>query len=361
MTRGRIGTRGHWVAGTSAALAVAGLLRVDGALLAVSAAGLLLLGVAWVLGRANVSQLAARLEGPRAVVAESPARARLTLSNRRRWLDGFRLGISISGPGRMALEMAVPWVPAGSQAGGGLAFQAPDRGLAEALSVEARSDFPWGLFEFRSEWRLEQEMIVLPRPIRPPARAWGWERGGETPARSWLEEPGDRRGLRGYMAGDRVKTIRWPASVRSAARGGGLMVAEPDPPGGRDEEVWLVFHSCGDGGLIRPARFERAVSLLWGETERLVGMGRTVVWLADFLEWVPQRMARRSDLAEAGEILARARRASGTQKHEVLGRLAETRGPIRVFSDQAAAHWQAWLSDPESAVDVVRFEKGGLR
>lgn len=361
MTRGRIGTRGNWVAGASLALAAGGLAWVDGALLALALVGLLLLAVTWVVGRWNVARVEVDFQGPRAVVAGQPARARVEVRDGRRWLDGFGLEVAMEGPGGMSMALAVPWLPTGSVATGELAFSAPGRGAADELRVAVRSDFPWGMFDFERRWEIGREILVLPRSIRPAPLLEGWADAGETRERPRWGDGGEWRGMRDYRPGDRVRTVRWPASVKSLARGGGLLVAEPDPPGGRIDEAWLVFHSAGEGSLIRPDRFERAISLFRGETERLVAAGRTVVWMADFLEWMPFRIDGRRDLAAAGEVLARAKRAMGTQRHEVIGRLAEAGGVVRVFSDEPAERWRGWLAQPERAVDGVRDEKGGRR
>ena len=361
-----MGTRGSWVAGASLALAVAGVVRVDGVLLSLALVGVLLLGVSWLLGRANLSLLEMNYDGPRAVTAESAARARIGVRNGRSWLDGFRLEMRVEGPSGMTAAAAVPWVPAGGKSEGEVVLELPGRGAA-GLTTMLESDYPWGLFHFASRREIPREVIVLPRVIPPLPESYGRAELGElaVPRSVTRESPGDWRGLRGYLPGDRAKSVSWPASVRSVARGGGLLVIEPEPPSDQLREVTLLFHSHGGGGLIRPDRFERALSLLRGETLRLVGLGLPVVWVADFLEWVPVRIEGRKDLAKAGELLARARRSAGTQRHEVAGRLADTKGAVRVFSDQPMGEWRdlVGMRDGVGAVDVTDYEgrKGGRR
>ncbi len=62
---GRFETRGSVMLVAALAVSAAGLVRVDGVLLALGTAALVLLALAWILGRRNLAGLACGVAGPR--------------------------------------------------------------------------------------------------------------------------------------------------------------------------------------------------------------------------------------------------------------------------------------------------------
>ncbi|WP_396261439.1 DUF58 domain-containing protein [Haloferula sp. A504] len=355
--------RGSVVVGASFSLAAAGLILVDGVLIAIGLAGAILVGLAKLLGWWNLRRLETTVEAPGVAQAGDEVRLGVVARNRRRLVDAFRVRISVKGAGNFEAEALLPWIAAGSSASGEVRVELPARGVSEALEVELTSEFPWGLFRQSRNFRIGHRMRVLPRPVVPVEMLAGSGSlgSGERRRPGAREAVGELRGLRDYRAGDRVKTVAWAASVKSAAQGGALMVRELDPPGFRPQRVILLFHSYGaDRALIRPDRFERALSLGWGAVRRLRMRRVPVTWLADFEEWVPREVVGRDSLSQLGDALCRARRAPGTEAHEVEARLDELDGEVVVISDMPPAAWEGLVAGRRGVrvVDVSDYERG---
>lgn len=359
----QIRNRGSVVVGASLALAAAGLLLVDGALIAIGLAGLILLSLARIAGWWNLRRLEAVVEAPNVAQAGERVRLALAVRNRRSFIDAFRLSATVSGAGGFEAAAELPWVAAGSQADGEVRVELPGRGTSRVLDLRLASDFPWGLFHRESHRRIEHSMRVLPRPVVPVEMLAGTGAigSGERQRPGAREAVGELRGLRDHRAGDRVRSVAWAPSVKSAAQGGSLLVRELDPPGLRPRRTVLLFHSYGsDRALIRPDRFERALSLAWGAVRRLRGRRVPVTWMADFEEWVPREIVGRESLGELGEALAWATRAPGTEAHEVEARLEELDGEVVVVSDMPPSSWSSLVEGREQSwvVDVTAYESG---
>ena len=363
MRKRRIETRGSVLLGGAVALAAAGLLRVDGVLMALGGAAAILLLLSLLLGWMNLRKLQIGIEMPKVVQAGIPARVRLTVGNGRRVLDAFGLGLEIKAPGGLREECLVPWVPAGSGADAELRVVFPERGHGEVIDAILSSRFPLGLFRFSTKQAVEHPLLVLPHPLVPKELvAIGSALEAEPRREAAVSEAiGEPRGLREYRAGDPAKVIAWPASLRSRARGGGMMVRELDPPGFHPQKAVILFHSFAtDGALIRPDRFERAISLVWGAMRHFQASGVPTVLLADFEEWVPRRVVTRQQLGKAGEMLARSMRARGTEEHELLGRLhdLDRDDALVVISDMPAVHWRDYIGKRSRLVliDIASYE-----
>lgn len=366
MARSGMETRGMVVLAAAVALAGAGVLRVDGVLLALAGVALGLLVLAWALGRANLVGLEVEFDGPKLAVAGERVRLRVRVRNRRRLLDACGLRVVVEGPGGLRYESGMGWVPAGGWAEEDGAVVIPARGKGGEMRYQVVADFPWGWVRTVTEGRIEWPLTVLPRVRVPRERSAGGVGHAVEAGQALVEvEAGlEWRGLRDFRSGDRMRSVFWPASARAVARGGGLLVREVDPPVEQAREVTLVFHSAGGGGgMIRPDRFERALELFWGETQRWVARGVPVRWVADFDEWVPRELRTVREAGEGGAHLAGVKRAAGTERHELLGRLAESGGLVRIFSDMPAASWSRGLERRLRAgvVDVAEFEGGGRR
>ena len=142
------------------------------------------------------------------------------------------------------------------------------------------------------------------------------------------------------------------------------MVREFDPPGTHPRRLLVLFHSHGaDGALIRPDRFERAISLLWGALSWIQSRGLEVEWMADFDEWIPHRIDDRRDLGRTGIQLAGVRRARGTERHELLARLDEIpeETMVVIVSDMPARGWvdEIGPASRRIVVDVAKYEARG--
>ncbi len=351
------------VIGASLALAAAGLLLVDGALMAIGLAGAVLLALARISGWWNLRRLEAAVEAPNVAQAGDTVRLSMAVRNRRQFIDAFRLRVTVGGAGGFEAKAVLPWIAAQSEAAGEVRIELPGRGVSDVLNLTLASDFPWGLFQQQRVFGISHPMRVLPKPVVPVemlagAGALG---SGERRRPGAREAVGELRGLRDYRAGDRVKTVAWAPSLKSAAQGGSLLVRELDPPGFRPQRVVLLFHSYGsDRALIRPDRFERALSLAWGAVRRLRARRVPVTWMADFEEWMPREIAGRDSLGDLGDALARAVRAPGTEAHEVEARLEELDGEVVVVSDMPPASWRGLVEgrDGIRMVDVTAYERG---
>lgn len=363
MPKGRIETRGSVMLGAAVALAAAGLLRVDGVLMALGAAAAILLFLSWVLGRLNLRRLDIEIEMPKVVQAGHPVRIGVSVVNHRKILDAFGMGLEIKTAGGLHAGCQLPWVAAGSGADVELREVLPHRGDAEEASGVVHSQFPLGLFRFSVEHQVACPLLVLPPEIVPRELVAIGSALEAEPRRAAVasEAMGEPRGLREYRAGDPAKGIAWAPSLRSHARGGGMMVRELDPPGFHPQKVTVLFHSYAtDGALIRPDRFERAVSLVWGALRHFQAGGVPVDLLADFEEWVPRRVVTRQQLGRAGEMLAKAQRARGTEEHELEGRIhdLDPDAALVIISDMPVIHWREHVKRKFGVmfVDIASYE-----
>ncbi|MBK1826532.1 DUF58 domain-containing protein [Haloferula rosea] len=361
--RRKIETRGSVVLGGAVALAAAGVLRVDGVLLTLGVAAAGWVGFSALFAVWNLRRLRVEVEGPRVVRAGESYRLQVTLRNERRFFDAVGVQLQIRGPGGLEARMEVPWVVAGGQAGGEIRVSSDGRGDGKVLEYQMISVFPWGLVRAGLDGEVGHALTVLPRPIVPVELL----EGGADEEKDGLFDPlhressGMPRGMREFRAGDRMRDVSWPASLRAVARGTGLVVREWDPPGMRPRQVTLVFHSyAADGMLIRPDRFERAISLAWGAMGHLQAAGVEVRFLSDFSAWVPAVIRSRRELGRLGDRLAGCQREAATERHELEARLDECDGEVWVMSDMPLVSWSSVVESRSQVrvIDVTRFEQG---
>lgn len=183
---------------------------------------------------------------------------------------------------------------------------------------------------------------------------------------------GEWKGLREWRGGDAVKRIAWAASARSEAAGRGVLVREDEPPGSHAEGFLLIFHSFGgDGELIRPDRFEKALMLFNGTLGALQGLGMPVRWVADFDGWKEHELRTKQQLAVSRELLMKAERAAWTEAHDVESAFSKAvdRECVVVVSDMPCGVWEAVIPEMALAsvmVDASKYDravkpKGGAR
>ena len=272
----------------------------------------------------------------------------VTLANRRRWLDAFAVRIDLNLAGHSRNGGRAAWVAAGSASDLELKVTVPTRCRAETHRVRLISDFPFGFFEAVKTFDVIQPLLVLPRPVVPRGMAFhgGLMDAPQTDGASAGEAPGEPRGLRPWQAGDSPRRMVWPATLRSLAKGAGLVVRESDPPGFRPQRCAVVFHSFGaDGGLIRPDRFEKAISLAAGTLRHLHSQGMPARLIADFDAWKSHPAHSRAQLALCIERLADASRAAGTEAHDLhaaLAGVADDEGLV-ILSDMPVNGWRSSL------------------
>jgi len=331
--------------GVSLVLLAAGMLRIDSAMASLGAAGFLLLALSWLLGRANLAKLDLDLDTPSRVFACAVFPMRLTLRNRRVWLDAFSVDIALDLPGATTAASLARWTPAGSAADVSLRCSVPVRGRARTHHARLTSAFPLGLFRFRRALLATAPMLVFPRPLTPIELLAAGVLLDAAPLEgaSPGDAPGEPRGLRAYRAGDPPKRIHWAATLRSRACGRAPVARENDPPGFHPRHAQIVFHSFGaDGELIRPDRFERALSLAAGTLRHLHALGIPATFTADFNHWRDLPARSRAQLSDCLETIADARRAPDTEIHDlqaVLARVHRSRTLI-LLSDMPADTWE---------------------
>jgi uncharacterized protein (DUF58 family) len=259
-------------------------------------------------------------------------------------LDSFGVRVELNLAGKIRLCGRASWVAAGSAADIEWRVAVLERASVDRHRLRFLSDFPFGLFEAERVMEIPVPLLVLPRPVLPRGlRFYGALMDAPQPRGiSAGDGPGEIRGLREWRPGDAPRRILWPATLRSFARGAGMVVRETDPPGFCPKRCVVVFHSYGaDGGLIRPDRFERAISLTAGTLRQLRSMGMPVRMVADFDDWTPRGAANGGQIGECMEILARARRAKDTEAHDLglaLAGVDPDEGLI-VVSDMPPAAW----------------------
>ena len=352
----------HGTAFTGGAVAVSacGLLVGDGVLFLLGLSGLLLLVVAWLVGRLGLRAVEVEMYLPQRVRAGVPFELELTIHNRRALFDAFNIQVEVNLPGRVILSALANWTPAGAGARMVEMVVLPSRGYVESHPVVVSTTFPLGLFHLKRFVIIHHEITVTPRVIYPQelnsdgALHDSQPRGGVTVGQSF----GEPRGIRPWQAGDAARRIHWPASARSLARGHELRVREYDPPGFHPDHCHLVFHSYASGGeMLREDRFERAISLLAGALSRLQSNGIPCDFTADFNDWQDVHCGSRAQLIECLSQLSRVKRCRGTEAHDLENVLQSvpSNHALVIVSDMAPDSWSHLLSKhPHTMIIDIR-------
>lgn len=348
--------RGVILGGLGLALFLVGMWRVDGVMAAMGLSVAALFFVASVLGRINLRRLGLAFSGPRRVEAGKGFSGKLRLTNGNGFIDSLWIEFGVELMGEAVVSGKAFWI-----AGGGAAEVEGRpvlriRGLRDTQRGWVKSGFPLGLMSFSKKLAVEAEIGVWPKPIVPRALALrgylldGAPLGGS----KHFGGIGEWKGLRERRGGDGLRRIAWAASLRSEAAGGAILVREDEPPGSQAEGCLVVFHSYGgDGDLIRPDRFEKALSLFCGALSCLVGLGMPVRWIADFNGWEEGAVKSRRQWAGVREGLLTVKRASGTEAHDLIAALgrAHDHECVVVVSDMPRISWEGFV--PESAIAPV--------
>lgn len=379
-TVGRIRIASTWrgviLGGLGFSLIVTGMWRVDGVMAAMGIAVTALFGVAFVLGWMNLRSLALAYSGPIRVDAGKCFTGNLRLTNGNDFLDSLWIEFGVDLMGEAKVSGQAFWIAESSivEVEGRPVLRT--RGLRSEQQGWVRSGFPLGLMSFSKSLPVNAEIGVLPKPNVPRALTLrGYLLDGSSLAGSkYYGGIGEWRGLRERRGGDGLRRIAWAASLRSEAAGGAILVREDEPPGSQAEGCLVVFHSYGGaGGLIRPDRFEKALSLLCGALGCLVGFGMPVRWIADFNGWEEGVVKTRRQLAEMRESLLTVKRASGTEAHDLIAALARANDHecVVVVSDMPRSGWEGCVPDLVIApvlVDIREYDgsrrkigKGGRR
>ncbi|MEY3395741.1 MAG: hypothetical protein RL346_1977 [Verrucomicrobiota bacterium] len=364
----KVGIRVAWTrfgvvfAATGSAFFLVGMWRMDGAMAAIGLAAWLVLAFAVLLGVWNLRGLKLVCGSPARVDAAKGFEARLELHSKGHVMDRFLLDFGVMLMGEKPISAKVMWLASATAARAVRWLSLKQRGKERSQWGWICSRFPLGLFSFRAEQRIEHEIGVLPAERVPKEMdLCGFFMDG-LPMSGMRRAvgTGEWKGLRGWRSGDSVRSIAWPASIRSHAAGGSLLVRQDEPPGFKVSACAVVFHSFGrDRDLIRPDRFERALSLLCGVIGMLVDEGVPVCLLTDFWDWDEIRIDSRRRLAGLKERLMSVKRADWVEAHDVSEAFAriETQRCLIVISDMPLGSWEHLVPRTVSDAVTVNIEK----
>ncbi|HWR98577.1 MAG TPA: DUF58 domain-containing protein [Candidatus Methanoperedens sp.] len=173
---------------------------------------LALFGLSGVLGHRNLAGVTLRLLAPEEAWAGRPVAVRALLGagpSRDSYL------LTVGGHGATASPTAVV-VPRGGRESLELAVSFPARGRQPWPQVEVSSEFPFGLIRRARTVTPPGGCLVYPQPLPVSwERVDRAEREGElAAARRETGFGGDYRGLRDYIAGDRISRVQWKSWLR---------------------------------------------------------------------------------------------------------------------------------------------------
>jgi uncharacterized protein (DUF58 family) len=328
---------------------------IDGVLVTLGFAGLLLLCGVLILSRRNLKHLAVHLCAPPRVYAETAFDLTLTLENKRVLLDAFRIRLDLKLARWARLQSEARWTATRSHSTVKLRGSIPLRGAHTEHDFTLRSSFALDLIQATASGATRFEILVYPRPLIPREffTHGAMHDSSLLPGMTPGNAPGEPRGIRPWQPGDSAKYIHWPASARALSRRQGLRIRENDPPGFHPQSCTVIFHSYGTTGeLIREDRFERALSLTCGTLHHLRQHGIPSFLVADFLDWKPLAIQSPWGIREALAALAHAKRAAGTEAHDLQAALESvpTRHALILISDMPPHAWATALPGRSSLV-----------
>jgi uncharacterized protein (DUF58 family) len=144
-----------------------------------------------------------------------------------------------------ARSSTLTWVdvPAGGQTQAHVSFVTVLRGCHDVPTLSVETRFPLGLFRTWTVWRPAGQVLVYPKPERPPAPLPPVRPvpGGPTALRS--AQGSEIEGIRAYRRGDPVKLIYWKKAAKAMATGGELVTR--DTSASAQHELWLDWQACG--------------------------------------------------------------------------------------------------------------------
>lgn len=333
-------------------LLLLGVTKVNGACMAVGLAVGLVFWVVYWLARRNLVGLEVGMEPVGGVCAGVLAGLRLRIAAEQRIADGVDVHVSVRVAGQREVVMEVASVAAGGVEEAEVQVVLPTRGRFGEHPARLRSAFPFGWFEVERWSVVRAPVEVRPRVLSLRQLGDGGDglelRGALDAVMGNLDAGGDWRGLRCWRAGDSMKKIAWPATLRQPPRGVGMewLVREEDPPRPEWGGCLVVFHSWGDrGGLIRMDRFERALSMLLGAVMAVRRMGMRCRWSADFTAWSVAGVDRVGEWNELVSTLVGCERQAGTTWDGVAKAInrASERELVLVISDVPLELWQERL------------------
>jgi uncharacterized protein (DUF58 family) len=351
--------KGAALSGGAVAMMMSGVFTSEGLFLVLGVCGVTLIVFCYLLGKINLTRLMPEFHMPANVAASRTFEIEISLCNKRSLLDAFGIRIDITLPDRSVFSVSAPWTAANQTSLILLQGSIPGRSYADAHPAVISSRFPLGLFCLHRKVILRREVVVTPLPITPlELNSYGsltdaLPHSGISSGHTF----GEPRGIRPWQAGDSARHIHWAASARAMAVGHDLRIREYDPPGFYPDQCHIIFHSYASGReMLREDRFERALSLLTGTLTELQGKGIPCLLSADFFNWQPVPCQSRRQLVECLASLAQAKRAKGTESHD-LDHAVRSISPdhaVVIISDMTPDSWSHLLAQHPNilAIDI---------
>lgn len=339
LLKGGLSGLGFGVLVTATLALLLGIGFTNGYLIALGSSGILLISAAIIPGKVAARSLELEFHMPQRCRAERSFPFLVSVKHCGRFLATPPVFCDIKFSGQPDLSFEVASLTPGSSAKLKLKSRPLPRGLHEDWNLSLESGFPLGLFKFIYQVRLKRELSVVPRAMLPnEIHELGRDQTGEPQHQAGrLGQEEEFLALRQFRHGDRLRRIHWPASNR----GRGLIIREVEFPGQLPRHIILIFHSCGPSSLIRPDRFERALSFVTGVTELMVGAARPLEVKADFFQYQSKLARSRASLRSLLDELATARRVENSslrQLQSVLGSISLSSHLI-VVSDSPLELW----------------------
>lgn len=226
----------------------------------------------------------------------------------------------------------------------GIAHQ---RGLLTARSWSVVSHWPLGLFTSGRSGLASQAhpLLIRPQPWLPPRLRRELDRRAALHRVHQLE-PADPlaefRLLREFRAGDPVRSIHWPGSLRS----GHIQVVENEPPAPRPRRYGLIVHCLETPGeVVIPEHFEVVLRIASGLLRRFRDEGAPVVFCQ--APGAPRLLRDRRDFEEALDQIALARRQPGRSLASLFETVAAEPGlftpceEVFVVGDSGLQSWES--------------------
>ncbi|MGJ8657372.1 MAG: hypothetical protein ACSHX6_13065 [Akkermansiaceae bacterium] len=353
----KLAPRGAFCLGIAVGLSMAGGLLGDGVLITLGLSAVTLMLCCYLLGRSNLSKLEADVSLPHKCHANKVYKPQVVIRNNRSMLDAFHVKLYLAFPHGAVLGSQSAWVPARSLASAGIPIRIPMRASSLEHPYKFSSTFPLGLFRFSSRQLLSHPLTVYPRSIIPDELLdQGVSGQCHNPnQQSNVQHSGEPRSIRPWQPGDPAKNIHWPASIRSLAHGHDLRIREFDPPGLLPDQATIIFHSfSSQREMMREDAFERAISLTVGAISHLRNLNIKTELVSDFMRWNPLLARTRPQYYECLSILADARRAIGTELHELQSAIDKVsdKHQVIIISDMPTDAWLDLVRIPESVTVI---------
>lgn len=276
---------------------------------------------------------------------------------RRRWFgEAFGVEVEWLLEGERYGAAYVPWVDSA------VVFKLPvlvqQRMRDGVQQVRLSSVTPFGLVQTVRLLSSDEAVMVVPRAMKAGTilLVGGHANVSDDGGGMRGYGAGELKGLADWSVGDSLKRVAWPASVRSMARGFGLVVKETEQPAMSPRRCLVVLHSHGgERWLIQPQRFEKALSLVLGVLVQLRRQGMSVSFMADFDEWELRSVDNDAQFRGVCVHLSGAERSRGTERHDFVNALerVEQESALVVISDVPCGLWADVLSGWEGPLSLM--------